>query len=121
MATTTCIRIPSGRSIPVGQYAAAWKKLKTVPPTAQVPNWDHFDTDAAEVLRDMRYGMMDRINRKDPRYPKGRRAGADYDRALAQFTMYARNPRVVIDCIDPVLGRRVAELYAPRLRKNCMD
>lgn len=120
MATTTCIRIPSGRSVPVGQYATAWKKLLTIEPTARVPKWDHFDTDAGEVLREMRAGMMDRINKKDPRYPKGKKAGADYERALAQFTMYVRNPRVIIDWIDPMLGSRVAQLYAPRLRRNCV-
>ena len=115
------IRIPSGRSIPLGQYAAAWKKLLTLPPNTRVPKWDHFDTDAAVVLREMRAGMMDRINRKDPRYPKGKKAGEDYQRALAQFTPYVYNPRVIIPGIDPILGKRIAAVYAHRLRKNLID
>ncbi len=121
MATITCIRIPSGRSIPVRNYVAAWKELLKMDPTKRVPKWDHFDTDAGDVLREMRAAIHDRINRKDPRYPTGRKADYDFHKALTQFHMYVVNPRVIIDWIDPILGKRVAAIYAPRLRKNLID
>ncbi len=120
MATITCIRIPSGRSIPVGQYAAAWKKLLSVDPSTSVPKWDHFDTDAGDVLQEMRSALHDRINRKDPRYPNGRKASYEYSVALLRMNQYIGN-RVIMDWIDPVLGPRVAQLFAHRMRKNCCE
>lgn len=117
---TLCIRIPSGRSIPIGQYTAAWKKLLTLDPSTRVPKWDHFDTDAGDVLREMRAGMMDRINQKDPRYPKGRKSTYEYSLALLRMNQYVGN-RVIMDRIDPILGPVVAKHFEHRMRKNLAD
>ena len=68
------ITIPSGRKVTVGTYAKAWRALLTMPPDAEVPNWQWYPVPAASILRDMRDGLHDRINRKDPRYPRGRKA-----------------------------------------------
>lgn len=117
MPTVTCIRTPSGRSIPVGQYAAAWKKLLTVDPSTRVPKWDHFDTSAGDVLREIRNGMHDRINRKDPRYPKGRKASYEYSTALLRLRQYVGN-RIRIYYVDPILGDRVRASLAHRIFSN---
>lgn len=115
------IRIPGGRQVTVGEYVRSWKILLGVDPGANVPRWGEWGSKAGEVLQEIRAAIHDRINRKDPTYPKGRRAGDDYSRALAQFHMYVVNPRVVIDFIDPILGKRVAQIYGRRLRKNLID
>lgn len=115
------IRIPGGRSVTIAEYVRSWKILLTVAPGANVPRWGDWGGTAAEVLQEIRAGIHDRINRKDPRYPKGRKAGADYQRALAQFRLYVENPRVIISWIDPILGPRIVQAYGHRLRTNLVD
>ena len=61
------IRLPSGRCVPVGTYAKAWRKLRDMDPKTPVAGWDHFPTTAGEILREMSRGLMDRIHRNEPR------------------------------------------------------
>lgn len=115
------IRIPGGRSVKLGEYVRSWKVLLTVEEDAHVQHWGMFGAKAGEVLQEMRAAIHDRINAKDATQVKGRRTTDSYSRALAQFNMYVVNPRVIIDFIDPILGKRVLEIYGRRLRKNLLD
>lgn len=70
------VKLGDGRNMPVGAYAEAWKKAKSMPPDAPVrgtPSDPAGGGTAKDVVREMRAGMEDRINRKDPRYGKGRK------------------------------------------------
>src|SRR5690242_7005058 len=67
------IRLPNGRRCTVATYVAAWRKLKEIPAGSSVAGFDHFPDDAGRILRQIRAGMHDRINRHDPVYGRGRK------------------------------------------------
>lgn len=46
----------------LGQYVAAWKMLLTLPPEREIKDWSWFPVTVADVLRDIRCGVRDRIN-----------------------------------------------------------
>ncbi len=70
------VTLGDGRKVPLGKYVEAWQKAKSLPPETPVrgtPSDPIGGGTAADVLREMRAGMDDRINRKDPSYGKGRK------------------------------------------------
>lgn len=75
------IRLPNGRSVSLPVYVRAWRALRErhAPGTSPlhsdtlVNGWDHFPTLSSDVLREIRYGLHDRINRHLPWYGKGRK------------------------------------------------
>lgn len=74
--TTLTIRLPSGRSVPIRAYVQAWKTLRNLPADQEVNGFNWFPSAAGDILRAMRNGMHDRINRHDPR--KGRKMCPDW-------------------------------------------
>lgn len=68
----TAIRLPNGKWVSAGQYARAWAKLLTVPPSTSVPGWEWYTVDASDVLRDMRRMLMDIITRHDRTLQRGK-------------------------------------------------
>lgn len=58
-----------------------------------------------------------KINAADPRFPRGRKAGEEYQIELLRLRNYIGN-RVVIDWIAPCLGQRVRAALVHRLRCN---
>lgn len=58
------ITIPNGKRVTLGQYCAAWKALKGMDPQAEVKGWEWYTVPASHVLRRMREGLEDRINRR---------------------------------------------------------
>ena len=64
------ITLPNGKAISLGSYAKAWRTLKTLPPETHTPGFSYsFDT-AASVLREIRKGMHERINKHLDRHGK---------------------------------------------------
>lgn len=58
------IIIPDGKAVTIGQYVAAWRKLKTIPPEQEITGWSWYPKPASEILRDFSHGVDDRINRR---------------------------------------------------------
>lgn len=56
------ITVPNGRRVTLGQYVKAWKLVKTLDPDDELRDWDLFPTKASTVLRDISYGVNDRVN-----------------------------------------------------------
>ena len=56
------VTIPSGKSVPLGAYVAAWKRVKATDPETEITGWDWFPMSARRILADMRHGMNDRIS-----------------------------------------------------------
>lgn len=72
------IGLPNGRSCRLPTYVAAWKRLRTMKPDASVDGFGHFDQRADEILRELRRGMHDRINRHIAGYGVGRKWASDW-------------------------------------------
>ncbi len=98
-----CVIIPCGRPVSVRQYAAAWRMVRSLPPDTPIRarQWDHCDTTAGRVLRDMRHGLHDRINRHVPRYGIGRRWEPEYAGDVARLARTLRDRCVVRPCDVP--------------------
>ena len=104
------IRLPSGRWVSVNTYLIAWRQLQTTAilnPDKLITGWDHFPTTAKEILRDMRYGLHDRINRHDrTRPPTWRKLDADWQRAMTHSAYMLNTPRLIIDWLPAELRHR---------------
>lgn len=59
--------------------------------------------------------LFEKINSHDPLCCRGRKSQYEYRVALMRMRMYIGN-RIVIDWIDPVLGPRIREAFAHRMR-----
>lgn len=60
------ITLPNNRRVSVGTYANAWKTLKSLSPDALMPGFDYLPERADVILRKMREGLHDRINKHLP-------------------------------------------------------
>lgn len=56
------ITLPGGRKCGLGEYVRSWKALKALPPETYVANWTWFEVRADSILKEIRYGVHDRIN-----------------------------------------------------------
>ena len=86
------IRLPSGRRVTMGQYLAAWRKLKATPPNLKLRDWDHYPTAASEIMAEIRRGVHDRINRRGAEVPESRVHPAVWG--------MAQTPRAIIEGCD---------------------
>ena len=105
------VRIPSGRLVSLGAYVAGWRKvaaLAATDPDARVHGWDYFAEDAWRVLRDLRDGMHDRINRHIAGYGIGRKWDADWQRAARHCANEVNHPRLIVRYVPPDLRARLA-------------
>ncbi len=56
------VLLPNGKRVTVSTYLDAWRKLKAMPPNAQVSGFNWFPMSAGEILAEFSYGVNDRIN-----------------------------------------------------------
>lgn len=91
------------------------RELIAMDPKALVKGFDHFAAPAGEILARMREGLMDRINRHDLSYRRGRKFDSDYQRSMIFAARLLNQPRLIIDWLPPDLKER----FASRLRVNC--
>lgn len=117
MMPTHTIRLPNGRSVAVAEYVRSWRILRQMEPDNRVAGFGHFPMPASEILRDLRYGMHDRINLRDQRFEKGRKWHHDWQRAMRHAQWQVNTPRLIIDWLPPDLEPR----FSHRLRRNRCD
>jgi hypothetical protein len=108
------ITLPNGNACGIPTYVKAWRTLKTAQPDEQIKGWDHFATEAKDILREIRYGVHDRINRHISGYGHGRKWSEDWQRTMIQSADRLNTPRLVIDWLPGDLKER----FANRLRVN---
>ena len=106
------IRLPNGKRCPLPVYCAAWVTLKTLDPDAEIGSWEWYPVKAKEILRELRAGLHDRINRRDPRYGRGRKWSDDYQVALR------RDARMVGDYAGHRIVMPQRRLNTPELQRR---
>ena len=84
--------LPGGRRVGLGEYVRSWKILLSTPKDTMVSGFDWYPSKAEDVLRELRRGLHDRINRHDER--KGRKFGADWQRHLWLIAHRVNTPRL---------------------------
>jgi hypothetical protein len=106
------ITLPNGNTCSLPAYVKAWSTLKTAAPREQIKGWDHFPTEAGHILREIRYGVHDRINRHVPGYGKGRKWDQQWQADMRRASRDLNTPRLVISW----LPFDIKERFAYRLR-----
>jgi hypothetical protein len=88
------ITLPNDRNVSLGTYVKAWRTLKTLPPQAPVKGFSFIYDTAGQILREIRHGIHDRINRHLT-HPSGRDSIADLqcDRHLIEAALHRRTFR----------------------------
>lgn len=89
------------------------RTFRPISPPADAPGGEH-----PQAAGGFPSHLMDRINANDPRYPRGRKAGDEYQTELYRLKQYIGN-RIIMDWIAPCLGPRVRAAMNHRLRENC--
>ncbi len=84
------VRLPNGRRVELRAYVAAWRRLLSMDAGEMVAGWDYYPCAAGDVLREMRRGLHDRINRR------GGLVNSD-SRVHPATWSQARTPRVRIE------------------------
>lgn len=109
-----CIITPCGRPVSVRQYVSAWYMVRSLPPDTiiRARQWDYCDTTSGRVLRDMRFGLHDRISRHIPAYAAGRRWDGAHQAAMVRLAWALRSKCVVRTCDVP---REIAPRLAHRI------
>lgn len=78
------VTLGDGRKVSLGQYTAAWKLAKALPPNTRVNGspsaYFNGPNTAGDALNEFREGLMDRINQKDPGFGKGRKWDSTWQR-----------------------------------------
>ena len=90
------ITLPNGKPCTVGTYVKAWRTILTLAPDCQLPGWGHFPTAAGDILRELRYGMHDRINRHVAGYGVGRKWDDQWQRDAAHTARRVNTRRLIV-------------------------
>ena len=56
------ITLPNQRRVTLGEYVKSWRALKALPAHASVKGFDYCEKSAASILREISYGVNDRVN-----------------------------------------------------------
>jgi hypothetical protein len=100
------IRLPNGKVCTLPTYTRAWKQLKGCDPNAHIAGFGHFPERAHDVLRALRRGMHDRINRHLPWYGKGRKWDEQWQLDTRRASRDLNHPRLVIHWLPSWLKAR---------------
>jgi hypothetical protein len=92
------VTLPNGRACGLGVYVRAWKTLRTLKADDSVSGFGHFAEPASDVLRTLRDGMHDRINRHAPGFGRGRKWSNDWQREAIQCAHAVRDGHGTMLC-----------------------
>ena len=102
------VTLPNGKKCSLGVYVASWRTLKSLPQDARVGGFDHFSEAPSLILRELRRGLHDRINRHDPAYGRGRKWDHDWQRQAIQTANNLNTPRLAINWLPMEFRERFA-------------
>jgi len=97
--TVRVIILPSGRQVRLGEYVRSWQALLAMSPETRVDRWNDWSASARDILRDLRDGIHDRINRHIEWYGRGRRWAPNWQRQTRHLANAINTPRLIIDWI----------------------
>lgn len=110
MPSKRYVVLPNGRRCSLGVYVASWKTILQIvreTPAASIRGFDHFPDEAPRVLRALRLGMHDRINRHLPGFGVGRKWDQDWQRAARHCANEVNYPRLVVRWVPADLRARL--------------
>lgn len=106
------VTIGDGRRIPLAVYVAAWRRVRAAPPDTRFRGspcgWSGVEETAAEILRQFRAGMDDRINRHMPWHGRGRRWEPDWQAEAVRLARAVNTPRLVVRWAPQEFRQRLA-------------
>lgn len=110
------IRLPNGRSVRIATYVNAWRVLRAQLGPGHSPmhhdslinGWDHFPTLASDVLRDIRFGLHDRINQHIPGYGVGRKWDSMWQTETMRTARAVNTPRLAVRWVPHGFRARLA-------------
>ena len=108
------VRLPNGLQCPIPSYVAGWRALRGMDPCAKVRGWDHFPTEAGAILRALRAGMHDRINRHLAWSQETRKWSPLWQADMARAARDLNWPRLRIHWLPPELRERFGHRLASR-------
>lgn len=116
------VTLGNGKQVSLGAYVRGWKEVLTVAPDTQYKHGlsGYFSASAAEILRDYRRGMHDRINRRAgghvlaPETKRGRKDCSDWFYLMFRTSRDLNHPRLVIHWLPLELRERFAHRLADR-------
>lgn len=104
------ITLGDGSRIPLAQYVTAWKALKRIDPQTWLNKCpDGLPGTAADALRQIRFGVHDRINKRIPRYGVGRKWCSDWQRTMLQSANQLNHKGLIIRWLPPDLLKRFGD------------
>lgn len=106
------IGLPDGRSVSVREYVRSWRVLRTLSPDRLVNGFYWYPETASIILRALRVGMHDRINRHLPGYGIGRKWDPNWQAEMRRAANDLNCPRLVIHWLPPDLRSRFAHRLA---------
>jgi hypothetical protein len=120
------VYLPENRTVTLGAYVAAWKIALAAPEDATFEsgfNW--YPESRAEVLREFRRGLNDRINRRIDGFPgalkphpaRGRKFDHQWQTETYRASLQLNRPRLIINWLPPWLHSR----FKHRLRSAMLD
>jgi hypothetical protein len=104
--------LPNGKHCSLATYRNAWNKLKTLKPDSEINGWEWYPVPARDILRQLRAGMHNRINRHIPGYSKGRKWSVDYQHTLR------REARMIHDYTQRRIIHPHNRLSTPELQRR---
>jgi len=109
------ITLPNGKQVTLGRYVQAWKKLLEIDPDTEIAGWGFEAQPASSILREMRRGLDDRINRHDRTRPqKWRKLQSSWYWEIFRAADQLNDPRLIIGWLPTELKTR----FSHRLREN---
>lgn len=100
------ITLPNGNKCGLPVYVSAWKELKASPLESSIKGWDHFPSQVGDVLRDIRHGVHDRINRHIPAYGQSRKWSDQWQADISRASRDLNTPRLAISWLPSDLRDR---------------
>ncbi len=102
------IRLPNGKWCGLAAYVQSWRTVRALPPEASVRGFGDWPEPAADVLRELRYGLHDRINRHIPSFGVGRKWDHDWQREVGHTARAVNTPRLIVRWVPAHLQGRLA-------------
>lgn len=95
--------LPNRKSVTLGEYVRSWKRLKTLPSGARISNFGHFPEKAETILREIHFGIHDRINKNLSHYGQGRKWDGNWQAEAERTARAVNTPRLIVRYVMPDL------------------
>lgn len=105
------IGLPNGKSISFTAFCSSWRQAKEIAkthPEALIKGWEWYPVKVDEVLREIRFGMHDRINRHVPGYGKGRKWAREWQLEARRTSNAVNTPRLIVRWVPKDLWARLS-------------